>query len=359
MKKRLALQVAGCIVALVVLGRLFVHADVGAMGRALISAGPLVLLGLAPFALGMTLDAWGVVQILRGLGHRTTLAQMLPVRLASEALHVTLPAGFVAADTATAVFLEKRCGVPLGDGIVASVARKWLVMRSHGLYIALGGVAGYAALEEIARALGMHALPWLVVSSAAVPLALSAGLGATLLARSSFARVHALLARIPSRRVARWLESRRHDVVATDAQVTRLRGARGPTTAAMLAFLGCWCFEALETALLLHLVGARVDLVSVFAAEAGLSMVRSVIVFAPSGLGVVDVGYAAVMQALGVDPAASAALVVLRRAKEAVWVAVGFALMTAIRRGVTLPARPAPLGDIAPPRRPWRRWSSA
>jgi uncharacterized protein (TIRG00374 family) len=328
---RIALQILGCVVAVGIVARLVAQADAASTWRAIGSAGPFVALALVPFAIGMTLDAWGMVVLLRGLGHRTSLAQMLPVRFASEALHATLPAGFVASDTATALLLEKRCKVPVRDGVVASIARKWLVMRAHAAYITVGAVAGFAALTTLASALHASALPWMVLASAAVPLALSAAVGAGLLGRSTFARLHATLARIPSKRLSRWLESRRHEAFATDSQVSRLRGARGATWTAMLAFLGCWCFEALESALLLHLVGAEVDLVSVFAFEAALSMVRSASVLAPSGLGVVDLGYATVLRALGVDPGAVAAFVLLRRAKEAVWAAAGYAVLAALR----------------------------
>ncbi|MGD0524205.1 MAG: lysylphosphatidylglycerol synthase transmembrane domain-containing protein [Polyangiaceae bacterium] len=330
-RARIALQILGCIVAVAIVARLVAQADVASTLRAVSSAGPLIVAAVVPFAIGMTFDAWGMVVLLRGLGHRTSLARMLPVRFASEALHATLPAGFVAADTATALLLEKRCGVPLADGVVASIARKWLVMRSHAVYIAVGAVAGFAGLTTLATVLHAPALPWMVVTSAAVPLVLSAAVGAGLLGRSTFARLHGALARIPSKRLAKWLDSRRHDAVATDGQVKRLRAAGGTTWAATLAFLGCWCFEALESALLLHLVGAHVDLVSVFAFEAGLSMVRSVVVLAPSGLGVVDLGYATVLQALGVDAGGVAAFVLMRRAKEGVWIAAGYAMLAALR----------------------------
>lgn len=348
-RARIALQILGCAVAVAIVGRLVSQADAASTWRAVSSAGPLVAVALVPFAIGMTLDAWGMVVLLRGLGHRTSLAQMLPVRFASEALHATLPAGFVASDTATAILLEKRAGVPVRDGVVASIARKWLVMRAHAAYIAVGAVAGFATLTALARALHAPALPWVVLASAGVPLALSAALGAGLLGRSTFARLHATLARIPSRRLARWLHSHRHEAVASDGQVSRLRSARGASGAATLAFLGAWCFEALESALLLHLVGADIDLASVFAFEAGLSMVRSGIVLAPSGLGVVDLGYVTVLSALGADAGVVTAFVLLRRAKEAVWVAAGYAILAALR-GRARPAtaagiRGAPLGS--------------
>jgi uncharacterized membrane protein YbhN (UPF0104 family) len=240
------------------------------------------------------------------------------------------------------------------DGVVASIARKWLVMRAHAAYIVVGAVAGFAALAALAVALHASALPWLVLASAGVPLVLSAAVGAGLLGRSTFSRLHAGLARIPSRRLRRWLDSRRHEALATDGQVSRLRGARVATWSATLAFLGCWCFEALESALLLHLVGAHVELVSVFAFEAGLSMVRSAVVLAPSGLGVVDLGYATVLHALGVEPGAVAGFVLMRRAKEAVWATAGYAMLAALRgrtpaktRMTPVPSelRPAPLAN--------------
>jgi hypothetical protein len=314
------------------------------------SAGPLVLVGLVPFGIGMSLDAYGLVVLVRALGHRTTFLQTLPVRIATEALHISVPAGVVASDTATAMLLEARCGVPVRDGVVASLARRWLVMRAHSAYIALGAVAGFTALASVSRTL-MHssALPWMVIASSVVPLVLSGAVGAGLLGRSTFARLHATLARIPSPRLARWLEARRHDATATDGQVARLRASRAAMNGATLSFFFCWCFEALESALLLRLIGAPIDLAAVFAIEAGLSLVRSAAVIAPSGLGVVDLGYATVLPALGADGGAAAAFVLMKRAKEAVWVLLGYAILAGVRRGAP---RAQPAFSGAPQMRP-------
>lgn len=339
---RLAVQLVGAAVAIAILARIIGRADAAATWKAVSSAGPWVPLALLPFALGMAADSWGTAALLRALGHRVTLAQMLPVRLAGEALHVTMPAGFVAADGATAMLLQSRCGVPVRDGVVASVARKWLVMRSHAAYIVFGAIAGFGAIATLSHErLGSGLLPWIVLVSSVVPLALSEGVRAGLLGRTTLASVRSALARVPSRRLARWLESQRQHVDATDAQIGRLRGARGAIVTATLSFLACWCFEALESALLLRLVGARVELSSVFAVEAGLSLVRSAIVIAPSGFGVVDLGYATVFSALGADAATASAFVLLKRGKEAAWAAVGFALLARLPSARLPSARPA------------------
>jgi uncharacterized protein (TIRG00374 family) len=326
---RIAATIVGCVVAAALLARVVAQADPQATWRALTGAGPYVFLSLAPFAIGMTLDAWGQVVLLRALGHRTTLAQLLPVRFASEALHVTVPAGFVAADTATTLMLRDRCDVPVRDGVVASIARKWLVMRSHAGYIAVGAIVGFPALAVVSQKMlgSSGALPWMVLASATVPLALSSAVAAGLLGRSTFSRLHNALMRLPWPWLRRWLDKHHREASSTDSQVLRLRASKSATWRASLAFLGAWCFEALESVLLLRLAGADVGFAPVFAVEAALSLVRSAVVIAPSGLGVVDLGYATVLPMLGVDAGAAPAFVLLKRAKEIVWVLFGYALV--------------------------------
>jgi hypothetical protein len=90
------------------------------------------------------------------------------------------------------------------------------------------------------------------------------------------------------------------------------------------AFL--WLLEGVETYLILRLLGADLGLVEVMSFDAALSVVRSAAVFAPAGIGVQDLGYLAVLEAYGVPGASgiAPAFVVLKRMKEALFVAVGF-----------------------------------
>jgi uncharacterized membrane protein YbhN (UPF0104 family) len=325
-------MIGGSAGAAFLFARLFAHADASATWRAISSAGPLVVVALLPFALGLIVDSCATVILLRALGNPTTWMQVLPVRMVSETLHLSVPVGFVASDTASAVLLERRADVPLRDGVVATIARKWLVMQAHGAYILLGTLLGFSELTALSRRLtGGEVLPWAVLASAAVPFAVSWAVGAGLLDRSTFTRLYALLARLPSRRLASWLESRRSEAVATGAQAARLRRARPATAAAAAAFLACWCVEALESALLIRLVGADVAFAGVISLEAALSLVRSLVVVAPSGLGVVDFGYATVLPMLGADSGSAAAFVLLKRAKELAWVLLGYAIMGATR----------------------------
>jgi len=125
-------------------------------------------------------------------------------------------------------------------------------------------------------------------------------------------------------------------------------GARKATWSAAGAFLACWLVEAIDTAIVLRVLGVSLDFAFAMAAEGAISMLRSIGNVMPAGLGVQDAGYATLLPAMGVAPDAAAAFVLVKRGKELLWIAAGYALLAAIRRpslirGGNAPAR-APLG---------------
>jgi hypothetical protein len=326
-----ALLVVG---AAAVLVRVFAGVDLAALGGALAHAGRLAPLALLPFLAGMTADALGMQALLYALGRPAPLAKLLPIRAATEALHMTAPAGFVVADTATAALVDAHCGVPLAEGAVLVIARKWLVMRAHAAYILLGGAVGSAALAMITGRFlpGRWAGPVVVAVLALVPLGLSTAVGVGFAGRSTLARVHDLVERVPwvalRERARRW----RAGAVAGDALLARVGGDRRATWLASLAFLGCWLAEAFETALVLWLVGGPFDLPLALAVETGVSLVRSVANVAPAGLGMQEAGYATLLTATGTGVDTAAAFVLLKRCKELLWIATGYGLLAAMRR---------------------------
>jgi uncharacterized membrane protein YbhN (UPF0104 family) len=311
----------------------FAGIDVAAAWHAAASAGRWAPLALVPFAVGMTLDATAIRTLLRVLGRKVPLARLVAIRIATEALHLTAPAGFVVADSATAALLDARCGVPVAEGAVLAIARKWLVMRAHAVYILLGAAMGAAALAGVSgRLLGGPWLPVAVAASALAPLTLSLALGAGFRGQPALLRLQRALGRLPweavRARVSRW----RCGAVTVDGHLARIGAARAATRRATLTYFIAWLVEAIETALILRLVGGPLDLGIAIAAEVGVSLVRSIGNVAPAGLGVQDAGYAVLFEALGVPAPTTAAFVLLKRGKELVWIASGYALLAAMRR---------------------------
>jgi glycosyltransferase 2 family protein len=341
--------------AALLLLKAFAGIDAAAAWRAATSAGRWAPLALAPFAVGMAVDATGIGILLRTLGRDVPFARILPIRIASEALHLTAPAGFVVADSATAALLDARCGVPLAEGAVLSIARKWLVTRAHAAYILLGAACGGVALSRVSgRLFGGGWLVWAVAASALAPLSISIALGAGFRGQPALLRLQGALGRLPWRaareRVSRW----RCGAVAVDGHLARVGAAHASTRLATASYFAGWLVEALETALILRLVGGPLDLGLAMATEVGVSLVRSIGNVAPAGLGVQDAGYAMLFEAMGLPAPTTAAFVLLKRGKELVWIAVGYALLAAMRRPAAADsarvargvARAAPMGAI-------------
>jgi hypothetical protein len=239
------------------------------------------------------------------------------------------------ADTVTVTLLRDRLDIPLSRGAVVAIARKWLVMRAHGLYVVLGAIVGAGALGAVSsRRFGQHWLPAVLCVTALVPLGLSVGLGAGFRTGSLLSGLSRKLGRVPWLGATQWSLPPVWGAAmdAADAGMARLGAAAPITWGAAASFLGTWLFESLETALILGLVGARFDLPFALGAEVGISMLRSIGNVAPAGLGIQDAGYATLLPAMGTPVELVAAFVVVKRAKEIAWIGAGYLLLAALRR---------------------------
>jgi len=263
--------------------RAFAGVDWSATLRAISSTGPLSLIALVPFGIALGLDAFACSAL-----SRVRAAELFVVRVVTEALHFGAPGGVVASEVAAIALYAKRFGMPVREATALAVSRKQLVMRSHAAYLALGALFAGSVLATFHRR-----APLLVLASAVVLLILSFVVGACF------------------------------------DRVTKTR--RELTSRATVLFFCAWVAEAVETAVIAHVVGARISLESVVAVECAISLARSAVAFVPGGLGVQDLGYTSALGALGVPHDTAVAFALLKRAKEIAWIAAGFALSALIR----------------------------
>ena len=108
----------------------FAGVDARAAALAIVQIGPFAPLMMAPFAVAMTLDAAGMRSLLVALGRQAPFQRLLAIRFATEALHLSVPAGFAVGDSASAALLDTRCDVPLVDG--ADRRRRAAMARDAG-----------------------------------------------------------------------------------------------------------------------------------------------------------------------------------------------------------------------------------
>jgi uncharacterized membrane protein YbhN (UPF0104 family) len=265
------------------------------------------------------------------LAARPGFASLVGVRLSVEAVMLGLPSGAVISESLQPWLLKQRCFVPFETAVVAGVGRKFFVVVSHGLVLALATFATWPLLARISRdTIGRAGLPWLLLGVSAFMIA-TFGVGLGLSGRARLAqRTRALMDRVGGRWLGSWLERHGSRFQRADEHlVAFFERERGALVLPMVLYSAGWVVRGAETYLFLHLLGAHVSFSTALVVETAIIVVRSVAVPVPAGLGVQDVGYVLCLKALGVPDATTVgtAFVLLKRAKDVFWILVGVALL--------------------------------
>lgn len=337
----IALRFALVAVALFIIWRLFGNID-WAKTYSLISnlrfALPLVLL---PYLLVTGFDTLGWKRVLPNVDRNVPFLRLMGIRLSTEAVLLSVPVGTAFAESLKPFLLKKRCGVPYAEGVASVVAKKCLLGIAQSLYMLIGALLGFWMLSAGSAAFpGLQGFPWIVLTVSFVMLGIW-GLASTSFLYGSVAqRLHRMLVSIPLRGrrpihpLQTWLQKRREHFVEADEHLTKFTGSRKHTTAsAIVMFMGGWMMEAVETYLILSLLGANVSFVQVMLFEPSLSLLRALAFFMPAGLGVLDLGYVTFFQACGIADylTLGAAFLIIKRTKELFWIAVGYSLLFLMR----------------------------
>ena len=330
-----ASQLVPALLALGLLAWVLRSADIGRALELVRALGPWLPLLLVPNLFAILTEAGGWWLSFDRLGARPRFRGLVSVRVIGDALMLGLPSGVVLSETVQPWLLKRRCGVPTEHGIVATVARKFFVVVSHGLFLAVATILAWPLLERSSRgAIGRVGLPVLLLVVALVLVAVSLLLVTATALGQVADRLRRGLDRFVGRWMGSWLERNALRFQRTDDALARyFQKPWGLLPSVLLYVLG-WLIRSLETYLFLRLVGVDVPLSAAMVIETALILVRAMAVPVPAGLGVQDLGYVLSVRALGVpDPTTvGAAFVLLKRGKDVFWIATGFLLLSLGRR---------------------------
>jgi hypothetical protein len=341
--------------AVAVLAWVFRDVELARLAERLAGLGPAVLLVPLPYMGTLCCDALGWrLAFVPALPLRT-VPLLFTTRIAADAVANTLPSAGVSGDAVSGWVLTARRSLPLSR-IVASLAvrRVWLVL-AHGLLIALGGAVVGMLRATGDLPIGFPSLEWpLFLLGGAVLLIGRSGRRA-LQGMALGARTCRGLERLPWLPLHRWLRRHGRALAGADRGIERVLGDETKGDPARAGFfLATIAFEAVETWMMLRLLGVELSLLEVASFDASVSCVRALAFFVPAGLGIQDVGYLYFLRAFDTPEAlaTAAALIVLKRASQVVWILLGYSILPLVtaprgaraprtrRAGVAEPLRP-------------------
>jgi uncharacterized membrane protein YbhN (UPF0104 family) len=324
----LRLALLAIVVGLV--ARLLWRTDWARTGALLGQVGPRLVLVPLPFLLGMCLDTVAWKSILRAIGSSVPFVRLLRMRLGSEAVFLSAPAGVVAAEAVKTVLLAREPRVRATEALASIAIKKVAYVIAHGLYLVLGFLCGRAAIGRLSTALGAGWLPAVYGVVALAMLGLGLGLALSWRLGGPAAFLLRLAGRLPAPRLRRWLVARASHAHDIDGAVRGFFAGSARTIGPVLGLLLLqWLTDTAETYLMLRLLHVEVTLSAVLAYDALNSFVRSAAFFLPAGLGVQEVGQLLFVHALGVPGAGAvaAALMLMKRAKDLIWIVSGYGLL--------------------------------
>ncbi|MBK8010196.1 MAG: flippase-like domain-containing protein [Deltaproteobacteria bacterium] len=365
--RALALKAISLILGVLVLCHVFRGLELQNSIDRIRDMGPALALAGLPFLAATALDTVAWRNLFPPGPIALRLSTLWLLRSASEAIHLALAGGVFLSEGVAPVVLRRRFSTPYSESLGAAWLRRILILRAQAFYLGAGLCLGFGMLRETVHRLGhddtlvvgiLVVAPGLFAASCVlVRVTTSADLG---FSSGPFPF------RLPFRLPLRWpfrvgfrvpagvraqVESWEHRLRAvaerlrTGSSTTRghirstLMRRRTMLTSTAL-FFGAWTLEAIETYFLLRLLGVDIDLFAVLAIEPSVTLVRHAAFFVPAGLGFQEAAYLLFLQSPSLaiaDPlSTSAALSFLKRAKEALFIAVGLCILGCFFRSYSM-----------------------
>lgn len=327
LSERTSVRVGFALVGLAIFAYTLRDFDRAAFMQLLREKGWLLALVLLPHAVGSLLHTGGFLALLRGQNVRPAWWRVHLIVLSSEAARLALPAGIVVSESVTGFGLTGSLGLRWSEALATLAVKKAWHLTAHAAWMLLLLVLGWSELAALGSGFSQQWLPHAAALAVTTTL-VGSGVGTLLLLSSPRAArlTTKLSAKIPWPAVAAWAARRVSE--QRSEQTLRLPGSA--QLGAALFFGLQWGALVLETFIILRLLGIPILFTEALVVEMGVVMIRALAFAIPGQVGVQDAGYVGILSSLGIAGADTLALpfVLVRRAKEACFILLGFLLST-------------------------------
>jgi uncharacterized protein (TIRG00374 family) len=286
---------------------------------------------LLPFLGLHLLESFAWLQLFPGTTRKISFFRLFKIQVIAETVSMTLPAGMPVGESLRPFLCRRTLDIPVPAGVASVAVRKLMLGAIQGLYTLLGALAGFSFLQASSqRMIGFEGLGYILAGSGLAVFIIFMVFILLLLNGEAAQKVHALLMLVPFRKVKKWLLEKESSFHDTDEELKTFRGIHiGKLVMIMFSYLLAWSMLAIESYIILRLLGVEITFFQVLAIDTALSMLRAIFFFIPSGLGVQEIGYLAFFNVLGISDAlvTGEAFVLLRRFKEILWYSAGYVVM--------------------------------
>lgn len=249
--------------------------------------------------------------------------RMWQVRLVGEAFNMTVPAAGIAGEPLKAVLLKQQYGIGYRRGTASLFLSKTVNMIGLAIFLA----AGFVLM------LGHGALPGAYILVGGIGLAGFAAATLIFFSIQSFGLSSALAARLSRRRLLRRLAGSLENIQAVESIFSGFyRGSRRRFAVAVSLGLLSWVIGVFEIYYALAFLGHPVSIAEAWIIEAMAQMLRAGSFFIPASIGIQDGALVLMSAAITGSPELGVAIALVRRMREIVWIAAGFAFGWVFRR---------------------------
>ncbi|HZV12053.1 MAG TPA: lysylphosphatidylglycerol synthase domain-containing protein, partial [Candidatus Kapabacteria bacterium] len=229
----------------------------------------------------------------------------------------------------------KELHVPPAEGTANVIWRRLFLGLSQSIYLFAGVAIGFSYISySFSQLMGNGNLAWSALAASAILMCLL--LSVFFLPTIKIGKiVLAIIRFLPFTTLHKKIAGKEHHFTGLDTVIESIkkRGAK-ETTITVGWFIAVWCTETLETYIYLHVLGYNIPFTEAFGMEIMVSALRLVMFFLPSGVGAQELGYAALMSAMGIvhSPADAASFILLKRVKDIAGAIIGYLIL--LRKGI-------------------------
>ncbi len=285
---------------------------------------------LLPFLMLHLLETFAWIRVFPPGITGVSFSKLLKIQFITETISMTLPAGMAVGEPLRPFLCHRFIGIPLPAGVASVAVRKLMLGVAQGLYTIIGAVAGFSLLQTVSIPIFPFAvLGYVMIGAGTIVFLVFLFFLFLLFDGNAAQNVHRFLMLVPFKKVKRWLLAKEEGFLDTDAELKSFDTPfAGRLLFVLLIYILAWFMLALESYIILRLLGVELSFLQVLAMDTAITMLRALFFFIPSGLGVQELGYRLFFQALGMhDFADYGAFVLLRRFKELLWYSFGYGIM--------------------------------